>query len=266
MNKLLLLFSTFISLGLIFTPGCGKKIMSSNSEEVTVGSAVEVVPVPNHKVKALDLGIANSFAVMAYTSITSAPTSNINGKVGLKPGVRSLVTLNPRTEVSGGLSEIYAGDDVGDPLDYLNIAREDLIAAYRDAVARVTDKDKVEAYRGMPGGKILPPGIYRWSNGVVISSDMTLEGNDTDVFIFQISGDMSVSAKVRISLSGGVQAKNIFWQVSGKVTLESVSVVPGNIMSQLTFEMKSLAELHGRALVKNGKLIMNQNVINRPSL
>jgi hypothetical protein len=266
MKNSLMLFSLAMSIGLILTPGCGKKAHNTNSGSVTSGSTIEVVPVPNHKVKTIDLGIADSFAVMAYTSITSAPTSNISGKVGLKPGTRSLINLNPSTEVAGGLIEVYAGDDVGDPSDYLTIAREDLIAAYRDAVARPTDRDKVEAYKGKPGGKILPPGIYRWSSGATISSDMTLEGNDTDVFIFQIDGDMSVAPKVRIVLSGGARAKNIFWQVSGKVTLESTSVVPGTIMSQLTFEMKSLAQLNGRALVKNGKLLLSQNVITKPGL
>jgi len=133
---------------------------TASSDSITSGSTIEVVPVPNHKVKIIDLGIADSFAIMAYTSITSAPTSNITGKVGLKPGTRSLINLNPSTEVSGGQVEVYAGDDIGDPSDYLSIAREDLITAYRDAVARPTDRDKVEAYAGRPGGKILPPGIY----------------------------------------------------------------------------------------------------------
>ncbi|MBC7540262.1 MAG: DUF3494 domain-containing protein [Bacteriovorax sp.] len=266
MKKSLLLLSLALSIGLIVTPGCGKKASGTNSGSITSGSTIEVVPVPNHNVKTIDLGIADSFAIMAYTSITSAPTSNISGKVGLKPGIRSLINLNPNTEVAGGRVEVYAGDDVGDPSDYLNLAREDLIAAYRDVVARPTDKDKIEAYKGKPGGKILPPGIYRWSEGVIISSDMTLEGNDTDIFIFQIAGDMSVAPKVRIVLSGGARAKNVFWQVSGKVTLESTTDVPGTIMSQLTFEMKSLAQLHGRALVKNGKLILSQNVIAKPGL
>ena len=263
-----MLLSLTMSMGLILTPSCGKKASgtNSNSGSVTSSSTIEVIPVPNHKVKAVDLGIADSFAIIAYTSITSAPTSNITGKVGLKPGTRSLINLNPATEVVGGLDEIYAGDDIGDPSDYMNMAREDLIGAYRDIVSRPADADKVEAYGGNPSGKILPPGIYKWSNGAAINSDITLEGSATDIFIFQITGDLSIAPKVRIVLSGGARAKNIYWQVSGKVTLESTTVVQGTIMSQLTFEMKSLAQLNGRALVKNGKLLLSQNVITKPGL
>ena len=264
MKRSLILLSFIMCLGLVILPSCGKKASSTNPNAVITTATIEVTPVPNHTVKSVELGIADSFAIMAFTSITSAPTSNITGKVGLKPGTRSLINLNPATEVVGGLDEIYAGDDVGDPSDYMNMAREDLIGAYREIVSRPADKDKVEAYRGNPSGKILPPGIYRWSNGVTINSDVTLEGSSSDVFIFQITGDMSIAAKVRIVLSGGARAKNIYWQVSGKVDLGPTSVVQGTVMSQLTLEMKSLAQLNGRALVKNGKVLLSQNVITKP--
>ena len=256
--------SVALCAGLILATSCGKRTNTSANDVSTSTSTVKVTPRPNHNVKTINLGVAESFAILAYSSITSYPTSNIVGKVGLKPGIRSLIGLNPETEVMGGLNEVYAGDDIGDPLDYLNFARENLIASYKDAASRASDNDKKEAYAGMPGGKILPPGIYQWSKGATISSDMTLEGNDRDIFIFQITGDLYVAPTVRITLSGGAQPKNIFWQVSGKVTLGSTSVTAGTIMSQLTFEMKNFAQLNGRALVKNGKLLLSQNVITRP--
>lgn len=273
MKKIVILLSVALSVGLLLIPSCGKKTISESS--VTTGSTAsdstkpippKIEPVPNHKVQKINLGIVESFAILAYTSISSTPTSSITGKVGLKPGIRSLINLDSKTEVSGGHTEIYAGDDVGDPSDYLNFARANLIAAYKDASSRPADKDKIEAYAGNPGDKVLPAGIYQWSNGVTISSDVTLDGTSTDVYIFQITGDMDIAANVRVNLSGGVRAKNIFWQVSGKVTLGSGSVVPGNIMSQLTLEMKNLAQLNGRALVKNGKILLSQNTITKPEL
>lgn len=266
MKKKQLFVSFVMSLGLILT-ACGKKAHDTSTVvTTTTGSSTVEIPVPNHKVKPLDLGVAKSFGVMAYTAITSAPTSSISGKVGLKPGVRSLITLNPATEVAGGSMEIYAGDDVGDPQNYLTMAREDLIAAYRDAAARTPDRDKLEAYEGNLGGKILPPGIYHWSNGATIPTDLTLEGNDTDVWIFQINGDLDMAQNTRISLSGGALAKNIYWQVSGKVTLGANSIISGTIMNQLTFEMKTNAQVIGRVLCKNGKVLMSQNVITKSEL
>ena len=268
MKKLAVFFTVTMSIGLVFIPSCGKKD-STDTSPISVSverPPIKVVPVPNHGVKKIDLGILDSFAVMAYTSISSSPTSNIVGKVGLKPGTRTFINLNSTTEVKGGPTEIYAGDDIGDSADYLNFARANLISAYKEAASREADKDKIEAYAGNPGDKILPPGIYKWSNGVSITSDITLEGNSTDVYIFQIEGDMDIASNVRVVLSGGVRAKNIYWQVSGKTTLGAYCVIQGNIMTQISLEMKNLAHLNGRALVKNGKLIMTQSTINKPEL
>lgn len=265
MKKKQLLISMIMSLGLVIT-ACGKKAQegSSVAKVIKGSSPVETIPVPNHSTKGLDLGIAKSFSVMAYTSITSAPTSNIAGKVGLKPGVRALITLNPATEVSGGSSQIYAGDDVGDPQNYITMAREDLIAAYRDAAGRTPDKDKLDAYKGNLGGKILPPGVYHWSNGASIPSDFSLEGNDSDVWIFQVDGDLDVAESIHTNLSGGAIPSNVYWQVSGKVTLGANSIIQGTVMDQLTFELKPNAQIVGRALSKNGKVLLSQNVISSP--
>jgi hypothetical protein len=261
MKKKNLLVTVVFSLGLLLT-SCGKNRSSNSGLKTTSGSStVETTPVPNHKTKGLDLGVAKSFGVMAFVSITSAPTSSIAGKVGLKPGIRSLITLNPRTEVEGGSSEVYAGDDVGDPQNYITMAKQDLISAYREASTRTVDKDKVEAYAGNLAGKILPAGVYHWSNGASISSDVTLEGTDTDVWIFQIDGNLDVAANTRMNLSGGAQARNVYWEVSGKTTLGSNSITQGTVMNQLTFEMKSNAQIVGRVLCKNGKVLLNQNII-----
>ncbi len=265
MKKKQLLLSIVMSLGLMIS-ACGKKAEQSSSpggggKIISGSSPVETIPVPNHTTTGLDLGVAKSFSVMAYTSITSAPTSNISGKVGLKPGVRSQISINASTEVAGGRVDVYAGDDVGDPQNYITMAREDLIAAYRDAAGRTPDNDKLESYKGDIGGKILPPGVYHWSNGVTIPSDFSVEGNSTDVWIFQVDGDLNMADSTRVNLSAGANYKNIYWQVSGKVTLGSHSILKGTVMNQLTFEMKPNAQIVGRALCKNGKVLLSQNVI-----
>lgn len=265
MKKKQFLVSSVLALGLILS-SCGKKANNNPNGEITNGSSIEVIPVPNHSTKGLDLGVAKSFGVMAYVSISSAPTSNISGKVGLKPGLRSLITINPATEVDGGSVEIYAGDDVGDHQSYITMAREDLIAAYKDAAGRNPDKDKIEAYNGNPSGKILPAGVYSWSNGATLPTDVTLEGTDTDVWIFQINGDLTVSQNTRINLSAGAKARNVYWQVSGKVTLGSNSLTVGTIMNQQTMELKPNARVIGRIMSKNGKVFLSQNTISRSEI
>ncbi len=262
----LLIEIVVLCLLLIFTYGCGKESGSNIESLNTSISKRDINPIPNHKVKKIELGIADSFAILAYSSIISAPTSTIMGKVGLMPGGRSLINLNLNTEVSGGSEDVYAGDDAGDQLNYLSIAKSDLISAYREVVGRVTDKDKIESFGGKLGGRVLPSGTYKWSSSVFINSDLVLEGSETDVFIFQIDGNLTLSPGVKILLNGGAKAKNVFWQVSGRVLLDSLSSFNGTVISQMTFEMKNQAVLNGRAFVKNGKLVLSQNNISRPGL
>ena len=81
--------------------------------------------------------------------------------------------------------------------------------AYTDAAGRPTP-DFVELGTGNIGGKTLVPGLYKWSSSVTMPTDVTIDGGANDVWIFQISGDLSMAAAVHINLNGGAQAKNIF--------------------------------------------------------
>ena len=49
---------------------------------------------------------------------------------------------------------------------------------------------------------------------MTITTDLTLAGSPDDVWIFQIAQTLDLAAGMKILLSGGAQAKNIFWQVA----------------------------------------------------
>lgn len=73
--------------------------------------------------------------------------------------------------------------------------------AYTDAAKRNTP-DYVNLGAGTIGGKTLLPGLYKFTSSVNIP---------TDIFIFQVAGNLKMSSGVRVTLEGGVLAKNIFW-------------------------------------------------------
>jgi hypothetical protein len=114
MKKSGIVVSLLLGFGLLSVTSCGK------SESNAPKAVINTIEVPktetkldttaNHGVKAVNLRQAENFAVFAHSSIFSIPSSTITGKVGLRPGTRSLITLDP-SEVVGGLPEIYAGDD-----------------------------------------------------------------------------------------------------------------------------------------------------------
>jgi hypothetical protein len=101
-------------------------------------------------------------------------------------------------------------------------------SAYTDAAGRPSP-DFSEPGTGNLGGLTLVPGLYKWTNNVTIPTNITIAGGPNDVWIFQISGNLTMSSAVKITLSGGAQASNIFWQVAGEATLGTTAQFEGII-------------------------------------
>ena len=65
-----------------------------------------------------------------------------------------------------------------------------------------------------------------------------------------MSGDLTVENGVQIILSGGAQAKNIFWQLAGQATFGTTSQVKGIVLSQTAITLETGSTLVGRALAQ----------------
>jgi ice-binding like protein len=65
-------------------------------------------------------------------------------------------------------------------------------------------------------------------------------------------------------LSGGTQAKNIYWQVGSSATLGLSSVFNGNILALTSITLNNGATLNGRALARNGAVTLDSNPVTVP--
>ena len=68
----------------------------------------------------------------------------------------------------------------------------------------------------------LTPGLYKSSGSLEISSgDLTFDakGDANSVFILQIASTLTTTSGRKVILSGGAQAKNVFWQVGSSVII-----------------------------------------------
>jgi hypothetical protein len=106
----------------------------------------------------------------------------------------------------------------------------------------------------------LVPGLYKWTSAVTIPSDVTLAGDADDVWIFQITGGLSLSADQRMTLSGGAQAKNIFWQVAGVVAIGSSAHAEGIVLSQTAITMGTGSSINGRLLAQTAVTLASTSV------
>jgi hypothetical protein len=145
--------------------------------------------------------------------------------------------------------KVYAADYAVPTPANLTTAVSDMQTAYTNAAGR-TLPAATELGAGNIGSLTLAPGLYKWSTGLNIPINVTLSGSSSDVWIFQIAGNLTVGNGAHVNLSGGAQASNIFWQVAGQATLGTTSVVNGNILCQTLIAMQTGSTLNGRALAQ----------------
>jgi hypothetical protein len=137
-----------------------------------------------------------------------------------------------------------------------------MITAYNDAAGRLSP-DFLELGTGIIGGKTLTAGLYKWTNTVTIPTDVTISGSATDIWIFQIAGNLTTSSAKSIILSGGALAKNIFWQVAGQVTIGTTSHFEGIILCMTGITFQTGSSLNGRALAQTA-VVLDASTIVRP--
>jgi len=219
----------------------------------------------------VNLGTAGNFVILAKTGVSTTGTTAVVGDIGLSPAAATYVTgfgliadsTNTFSTSSLVTGKIYAADYTPPTPTKMTAAVSDMELAFTDAAGR-TLPDHTELGAGDISGLTLSPGLYKWGTGVLITSaGVTLSGGANDVWIFQIAQDLTVNNSAMITLSGGAQAKNIFWQVSGQATLGTAADFKGILLSQTLISLNTGAVMNGRALAQTA-VTMDATAITAP--
>ena len=218
----------------------------------------------------VNLGSADDFGILAGVGVSNAAGFSVinNMNVGIYPGLRSSVTGFPPAVVVNGA--IFAADDIAPPgvAAMLLQAKTDLTAAYLFAEGATLPAPATVS--GDQGGKTLAPGIYKSTSTLLIQSgNLTLDaqGDPNAVWIFQIASDFTTVGGVggSVILSGGAQAKNVYWQTGSSAAIGDYTVFQGNILALTSITMNSHATVVGRMLARNGAVVMTHtNTITKP--
>jgi len=238
----------------------GRPMASESVSSFTTGGSASVRSV-------VALGSAADYVIIAKTAINNSSTSAITGDLGLSPAATSYYTGLALTNAAGYATssqvtgKLYAADMAAPTPDNLTVSVNNMITAYNDAAGR-TLPDFVELGTGIIGGKTLTPGLYKWSGNVTIPTSLVISGAAEDVWIFQIAGNLTESSAVNITLAGGAQAKNIFWQVAGQATLGTTSHFEGTLLSQTGITLQTGASVNGQLLAQTA-VVLDSNVVKR---
>lgn len=267
MKKLNLLTSVALVMTLLFA-GCDKNYREGNrpnqdgtnsfntgkhnTDNGTKSSPGTPMAIPAPVV----LGLAGNYVILSKSGISTTGVTSINGNLGVSPIAATAITgfnlvLDPTRQFSRSTlvtGKIYAATYAAPTPANLTTSIHNMEAAYTDAAGRAPGATELGA--GNIGGMTLAPGVYKWSTSVIIPTDVTLSGNSNAVWIFQISGGLTIASAQAVNLTGGAQAKNIFWQVAGIATLGTTSDFKGVILSKTAIVMQTGATITGKALAQ----------------
>jgi Ice-binding-like len=221
----------------------------------------------------VSLATAGNFSILAKTGISVTGVTKITGDIGVSPVAATGITgFGLIKDASGTFStsslvvgNVYAADYTFPTPSKMTAAIGDMGTAYTNAAGRMLPS-YTELYAGDLTGKTLTSGLYKWSTGVLVSAaGVTISGASTDVWIFQIAQNLSLANGAMVTLSGGAQASNIFWQVAGKVTMGTTAAMKGIILCQTAIVMSTGATLSGRALAQTA-VTLDANAITNPGI
>jgi hypothetical protein len=217
----------------------------------------------------VDLGAAGNYVILAKSGVSTVPTSNITGNIGLSPITSTALTGFSQTNDSSNTfstsaqvtGKIYCADYTNPTPPNLTTAVNNMMTAYTTTAGRPAKVTELGA--GNIGGLTLAPGVYKWSTGLDIPTNVTLAGGPNDTWIFQVAQTLNLAAATSVILSGGARAANVVWQVGGTVTLNTTSSMQGIILAQTEIDMLAGASITGRLYAQTA-VNLSSSVVTQP--
>jgi Ice-binding-like len=219
----------------------------------------------------VNLRTAGNYVILAESGISTVPPAVVTGDLGVYPMMATAITNFSLTaditnvfatsmQVKG---KVYAAGYAAPTPANLLAAIGDMGLAYMDAAGRAPDVTELGA--GSIGGMTLAPGVYKWGTGVLIPTDLTLNGSSTAVWIFQIAQTLTLSSAVNVHLTGGALAKNVFWQVATSVELGTTSHIEGIVLSGTMINLRTGASIAGRLMAQTA-VTLDTSTVTEPAL
>ena len=197
--------------------------------------------------------------------MTNVSQSAITGNIGASPITGAAITGLSCPEVSGIIYTVNAAGPACRVIDKTLVDKAvfDMEAAFTFANGLVL-APVTELGAGNLNASTAPlaPGLYKWSTGVSITTEITLSGTANDRWVFQIAGNLTVNNDAKIKLLGGADPKNITWVISGATTsFGTNSDVSGTFLTSKLISLNTGAKVTGRLLSQTQVTLIKNTVV-----
>lgn len=223
----------------------------------SVLTAVFLLLIPvMHFAQAPPLGTSADFvlftSVGAMTNVGTPHLTLLTGNVGTNSGSNTnFGNVNGVMHAGNGASTQCAAD---------------LLSAYNFLANAIPDSTIVNPVLG--NDSTFLPGTYQLSGASSLSQSMSLDarGNPNAVFIFKMPAGppvyaFSTDVNAEVKLINGAQASNVFWFVTGAVSIGTNTKMKGTIIAGGAIAMAASTALEGRALTINGEVSVDNGFI-----
>jgi hypothetical protein len=202
---------------------------------------------------AINLGTAESFAVLAGMGIINSGTTIINGDAGGNVGSDPADTFTGQTDAALTGATFLA--------DVVSLqAKKDLLTAYYDIARR----GPVTTISTELGGQTLSAGVYDSASGTFeLTGTLALDaqGDPDAVFIFKTANTLTTAACSNIQLLDGATHRNVYWQIGSTAILGPNSHFVGHLFALTSITANTGASVQGQLLACNGVVTLDANAI-----
>jgi hypothetical protein len=196
------------------------------------------------------LGSAQSFAILAATTVTNTGLTVIKGDLGVSPG--TAVTGFPPGTVIGGTIH---SDDAG-----ATSAQADAFTAYNALAAETCGTNLSGSILGTSANAAtLSPGVYCFGSSAQLTGTLTLSGKG--VYVFQVGTTLTTASASSVVLANGATAGDVFWQVGTSTTVGVNTIFVGSIFANVSDTVTAGSSVAGRIFAITGAVTLDTNTI-----
>jgi len=211
------------------------------------------------------VGTAKRFAVLAYSSVTTANISSLKGSIGVSAAAVSVITGFDDAQFTK-----YGNDSLAPNADLTRLAQADVTTLVNDIDPRACDHDLTDVVGGLTGDITLHPGVTCMNNfsaDVLIDGHVNLdaEGDPNAFFIIRGNNTLTVADGAQVVLKNDARDCGVFWRISKAVTIGKTVGFHGTVIAGSAITMKSASTLDGRALAQTEGVQLDANTITAPT-